>query len=149
MNFNQWLETRIQQPVVLYHGTLRKLLAQIQQQGLKPSVGWGGADTEGVYLSKTTNGALYWAKLAYQNSIGGRLEADRFDRNNSKQQNDILVVLRVNIPYTHVSNLRADMEQAEDYGFDGDELDWQASLQQIGDVRYEGVIPSAWIQVVS
>ena len=47
-----------------------------------------------------------------------------------------------------MDNLRADMEQAEDYGFEGESEDWQQSLDVIGDVMYAGDIPSAWISVL-
>jgi hypothetical protein len=41
------------------------------------------------------------------------------------------------------------MEQAEDYQYDGEEDDWQASLDQIGDVRFDGPVPASWITALS
>lgn len=38
------------------------------------------------------------------------------------------------------------MEQAEDYGYEGDEDDWQAAVKEIGDVRYAGHIPPTWLR---
>ena len=135
--------------VVLYHGTLRSNLEDILSNGLSVHEGWGGAGTSGVYLTKSIDGALYWAKLAYMREIEEDLEAHKFDRKYGKKINDLLVVLKVTIPADKVDNLRADMEQAEDYGFEGDPEDWRGSLDVIGDVMYSGVVPSEWIQVVS
>ena len=132
-------------PVVLYHGTLRSRLDSIMEQGLQGGAGWGGAGTHGVYLSGTPDGALYWAKIAYMSEQEEDLEPERFDRKYGKDADKLLVVLEVRIPAEAVDNLRADMEQAEEYGFEGDAEDWQAGLEEIGDVMYEGNIPSEWI----
>ena len=57
-----------------------------------------------------------------------------------------IVILEVRIPDPYLQNLKADMEQAEDYQFDGEADDWKLSLEQIGDVMYEGSIPASWIR---
>ena len=133
--------------VVLYHGTLRSNLESIMQDGLRKSSGWGGAGTTGVYLSRSPKGALYWAKIAYMNAQEDSMEPERFDRKYGKQEKDLLVVLRVEIPVEQTKNLKADMEQAEEYGFEGAPEDWQEGLEVIGDVMYNGDIPREWIRI--
>ena len=130
--------------VTLYHGTLRKNVAKILKNGLNVSSGWGGAGTEGVFLSGSKEGALYWAKLAYQQEHELRMEVSKFDPANLPE----LAILKVVVPKNKTDLLKADMEQAEDVGFDGDESDWRASLEQIGDVRYDERIPPAWISKI-
>lgn len=134
--------------VVLYHGTLVKNLPEIQRSGLQTSEGWGGYGMEGVFLSGTPEGAEYWAKLTYQRGAGEKLEVDRFDRKFGAQQGDLLVVLKVTIPAENTQRLQADMEQAEDVGFEGDVEDWQDSLAEIGDVVYPDIVPPEWIEKI-
>ena len=136
-------------PVTLYHGTFSSNVPSILENGLEPGEGWGGAGTSGVFLSSRPEGALYWAKLAYQRSKGGLLEADRFDRQFSLgQAQQVISVLKVVIPAEATGSLRADMEQAEDASFEGGAGDWEASLERIGDVVYKGTIPASWISPV-
>lgn len=147
MKLSKILFEEQEQPVVLYHGTLRSRLASIMSEGLRSGSGWGGAGTHGVYLSGSPAGALYWAKIAYMSEQEEAMEPERFDRKYGKDVDKLLVVLEVKIPKEATKNLRADMEQAEDYGFEGDAEDWQAGLAEIGDVMYDGDIPSSWITV--
>jgi hypothetical protein len=135
--------------VTLYHGTLRKNLKAIMTHGLTESSGWGGAGTSGVYLSSTKEGALYWAKMAYMREIEEEMELARFDRRYGKNANQLLAVLTVTIPPEALQNLQADMEQAEDVEYDGDPADWQASLDQIGDARFQGRVPPEWISLAN
>lgn len=125
---------------VLYHGTERHNLATIEEEGLHMGEGWGGAGTNGVFLSGSPEGALYWAKQSYSMRRGEK--AEHFDRHHGE---DEVVVLEVNIPVEFLSSLKADMEQAEDVGFDGSEDDWERALEEIGDVRFDGPIPPEWI----
>lgn len=134
--------------VTLYHGTLKENVPSILSGGLKVSSGWGGAGTEGVYLSKTPSGAEYWAKIAYMSKNEESLEPEKFDRKYGDKKQDLISILRIVIPTSEMDNLRADMEQAEDYGFEGESEDWQQSLDVIGDVMYAGDIPSTWISVL-
>ena len=134
--------------VVFYHGTPRKKLSSILKKGIEPSAGWGGAGTFGVYLAGTPQGALYWAKIAHQASNGEKMEASRFDRKYGDRVAEILAIVSVTVPSEAVANLRADMEQAEDVGFDGEETDWEASLEEIGDVMYDGHVPAEWVREV-
>ena len=134
--------------VTLYHGTLKENVPSILSGGLKVSSGWGGAGTEGVYLSKTPSGAEYWAKIAYMSKNEESLEPEKFDRKYGDKKQDLISILRIVIPTAEMDNLRADMEQAEDYGFEGESEDWQQSLDVIGDVMYAGDIPSNWITVL-
>lgn len=129
---------------VLYHGTSREAADSIARQGILPSEGWGGAGTEGVYLSSSKTGALMWAmsSLLSKKDEGGD-PSKFFARGHSA---DELVLLEVRIPDNRLSDLKADMEQAEDYQYDGTEDDWEASLDQIGDVRFDGPIPAAWVK---
>lgn len=135
--------------VVLYHGTTRKHLAKIMRQGLKASGGYGGAGTFGTYLSGSKDGALYWAKKAFMLDNGEKGEIERFDRKYGKRQDELLAILQVNIPASAIDKLRADMEQAEDVGFEGGPENWQVSLEQIGDVMFDGNIPASWLTVLS
>ena len=134
--------------VILYHGTLKEKVPAILRDGLKKSIGWGEAGTEGVYLSGTRAGAEYWAKIAYMSANDERLESGIFDREYGDRKDELIRVLRVEIPMSAIGNLRADMEQAEEYGFEGESEDWQQSLNVIGDVMYDGDIPSNWITVL-
>ena len=149
-NLDRLLEYLLEnnETVTLYHGTLKENVPSILSGGLKVSSGWGGAGTEGVYLSKTPSGAEYWAKIAYMSKNEESLEPEKFDRKYGDKKQDLISILRIVIPTSEMDNLRADMEQAEDYGFEGESEDWQQSLDVIGDVMYAGDIPSAWISVL-
>lgn len=135
--------------VVLYHGTLRDRVPAILDRGIDVGEGWGGAGTSGVFLSGSRDGALYWAKMAFLREKGEKLEAARFDRKWGARQDDLLAVLEVRIPACQLARLKADMEQAEDVGFEGDEDDWRASLREIGDVRFDGPVPAAWVKTLA
>jgi hypothetical protein len=141
-------------PVVLYHGTFNDFVPSILRDGLTPSVGWGGANTEGVFLSGTPEGAQYWGRYAAANNLdldkdgdadfGG--DAERYARAFPNLPH--ITLLKVTVPASHLHNLRADMEQAEDVGFEGKPTDWRGSLKAIGDVMYAGSIPAGWLEVV-
>jgi len=143
--------------VRLYHGTLREHVSHILKQVLKPSVGWGWANTEGVFLSGSRKGATYWAKMSWMREHGYEMEASRFSRH-CKSPKRCIAVLVVTVPASHTCCLRGDMEQFEDYleilpeqyleNRNLFEQDWQASLKYIGDVRYAGEIPSKWIRLL-
>jgi hypothetical protein len=136
--------------LILYHGLVRKNLSKIKTQGLKPSYGYGGAGTKGVYLTKNKDTAVYWAKLQYMRNLEEYTMVDEtlFDKRYGKQLKNLLAVVQVTIPPSDFNKLYADIEQREDVGFDGDESDWKASLEQIGDVRFDGTITPAWIKDV-
>lgn len=134
--------------VTLYHGTLRRKLPKILRRGLQPSEGWGGANTFGVFLSGTPEGALYWAKLAHQRDKDEKLEVGRFDRAYGDRAAELLAIVEVTIPPAEIGQLKADMEQAEDVGFEGDRDDWEASLEEIGDVMFDGQVPASWVREV-
>lgn len=138
-----------EEPLVLYHGTLREDLPKIKAEGLKPSEGWGGANTEGVFLSESKEGALYWAKLRFLRDREMKLEENYFDQKFSEQEKNLLALLEVTITADQFGNLSADMEQAEDVGFEGGEDDWQASLDEIGDVVYKLKIPPSGFKEVT
>jgi len=131
--------------ITFWHGTTRDRLPEILRSGLEPSEGWGGAGTFGVYLSGTPEGALYWAKIAYQLANDEKMEARRFDRKHGDRIVELLAIVSVTVPPEAIKNLRADMEQAEDVRFKGEPKDWEASLDQIGDVMYDGEVPAAWV----
>jgi hypothetical protein len=131
---------------VLYHGTTTEALPSILSGGLKVVPGWGGAGTEGVYLSNSKTGALMWAMSSLLSKTGEGGDPSRFFRKHSL---DELALVEVRIPESELENLKADMEQAEDYQYDGEEDDWQASLDQIGDVRFDGPVPASWITALS
>ena len=131
---------------VLYHGTTAEALPDILSGGLNVTYGWGGAGTEGVFLSSTKTGALMWAMSSIMSKADEGAEPSRFFRKHKLEE---LALLEVCIPEDELANLKADMEQAEDYQYDGEEDDWQASLEQIGDVRFDKKIPALWLKVVS
>lgn len=132
---------------VLYHGTTKKAASKILKSGIKTTVGWGGANSEGVFLSGSKTGALMWAmsSLLSKNDEGGD-PSKFFARGYSL---DDLALIEVHVSADKLSDLKADMEQAEDYQYDGDEDDWEASLDQIGDVRFDGSVPASWLKEVS
>lgn len=80
--------------------------------------------------------------MGYLAKMGEKLEPNRFERKFNK---NILAVVKVKIPGIYIKNLRADIEQAEDYGEEIDEHDWQGALRIIGDILYKGAIPPEWI----
>lgn len=129
----------------LYHGTLVSRLSNILANGISKGEGWGGAWTSGVFLSGTEEGALYWAKLAFQREAEEKLEIDRFDRAHGGDVDQLLAVLVIDIPKDETDKLKADEEQFEDVGADFDPDDWEQSLDVIGDVRFEREIPPQWI----
>lgn len=133
---------------VLYHGTLASNLQAILKDGIREGEGWGGANTAGVFLSGHPRGALYWAKMAYQRNHEGKLEAHRFDRDHGHEADRLLVVLAIEIPEKETKRLKADEEQFEDVGASFSPSDWKRSLVEIGDVRFEGVVPPKWIKQV-
>jgi hypothetical protein len=130
--------------ITLYHGTLSKNLKSILKNGLEPSPGWGGAGTHGVYLSGSVEGAKYWAVFAYARDKDEDFEMRKTEPKASKH----ISILSVVIPPEFLGNLRADMEQAEDVGFEGSAEDWQESLKLIGDAMYVSKIPPDWISRV-
>jgi hypothetical protein len=130
----------------LYHGTLVENLPHIYAKGIEKGEGWGGAGTTGVFLSGTPEGALYWAKMAYQRAVGGHLEADVFDSIHRDDANELIAVVEVGIPERETGLLMADEEQFEDVLADFSPYDWRQSLEKIGDVRFDGHIPADWIQ---
>lgn len=130
---------------ILYHGTLVEHLPEISRKGLEETEGWGGAGTRGVFLSGTPQGALYWAKMAYQRANGGKLEVHSFDRDHGAQADSLLAVIEVRIPAEYADVLKADEEQFEDVGADFPPDDWRQSLEKIGDVRFAGAIPARWL----
>ena len=137
--------------VVLYHGTTRDRLAKIKVQGLVPTKGWVQG-TSGVFLTKNKDTALYWAKLRYMGDLYNegenvRVDDNHFDKRFGNKIDKLLAVLQVTIPKENVDNLSADMEQAEDVGFTGEDKNWELSLKEIGDVRYNGKIQPSWIKV--
>lgn len=135
---------------ILYHGTQRKYIDSIMKDGIRTTEGRGGAGTSGVYLSATPQGALYWAKDNFVMDHPEIKEISRLDRHyTSEELEEMFVVLKVKIPANKTSFLKADMEQAEDVGFEGSDKDWESSLEQIGDVVFEEKIPSAWIEVTN
>jgi len=129
--------------LILYHGTLAENLPAIQRYGLRPSPGWV-VGNQGVFLSASRKGALYWAKMNFLAKMGEKLEPSRFERKFSR---DSLAIVKVTIPAQYLKNLRADMEQAEDYGEEIDENDWQGALKIMGDVLYKGAIPPEWVVI--
>ena len=144
MTFDQLLEQiKEKGPIVLYHGTLRKNLDSIKKKGIEVNEGWGGYGVSGVFLSKHKESALYWAKLAYMIKKGEEMDREKFDR---KYKEDVLAILEIKIPWDKTHNLKADMEQAEEYAFEGEPEDWKESLDIIGDVVYTNVIPPEWIE---
>lgn len=142
------MSRRPRDSITFWHGTPRKKLAAVLRSGLTPSEGWGGAGTFGVYLAGSPEGALYWAKIAFQLAAGEKMEVERFDRKYGDRVGELLAVVSVTIPPEAIANLRADMEQAEDVGFEGEPEDWEASLEEIGDVMYDGEIPADWVREV-
>jgi len=134
--------------VTLFHGTLTQHLPEILANGISEGEGWGGAGTRGTFLSGSIQGALYWAKIAYQRDAGEKMEIDRFDRDHGHHADELIAVLVVDVPESETSRLKADEEQFEDVGADFDPADWQRSLKEIGDVRFEGPIPKEWVQEV-
>lgn len=133
---------------LLYHGTLAPSVDEILDRGIQVGEGWGGAGTSGVFLSGTPEGALYWAKMAYQRINDEKMEIHRFDRDHGHEMDRLLAVLAVEIPDKETDRLKADEEQFEDVGADFDPEDWEQSLDVIGDVRFEGAIPPRWIREV-
>jgi hypothetical protein len=94
---------------------------------------------------------MNWAKIAailrYQEEEGGDVlaEPSKYKRLPRKYQDAVVLVVR--IPDAALEHLRGDSEQAEDAGLDPAEVedDWQLSAEEIGSVRYTGIVPPSWI----
>jgi hypothetical protein len=130
---------------VLFHGTLVQHVPAILEHGIERGEGWGGAGTSGAFLSGSLEGALYWAKIAYQREHGEKVEPERFDRVHGHEADQLIAVVAVQVPDDQVDRLRADEEQFEDVGADFPPDDWRQSLEKIGDVRFDGELPPEWI----
>lgn len=133
---------------VLFHGTLIQYLSKILENGIEVGEGWGGAGTSGVFLSGTPEGALYWAKMAYQRTNDEKMEAHRFDRDHGHEIDELLGLVVVEIPENKTKKLMADEEQFEDVHANFSPKDWRKSLKVIGDVRFDGPIPPGWVKEV-
>lgn len=129
----------------LYHGTLTENLPEILANGINVGEGWGGAGTSGTFLSASPEGALYWAKMAYQRTHGEKMEVYGFDRDHGREADNLLAVIEVQIPEDQAGKLMADEEQFEDVGARFSPGDWKQSLKVIGDVRFNGPVPRPWI----
>jgi hypothetical protein len=101
-----------------------------------------------VFLSGTPEGALYWAKLAYQRTHEEDMEAYDFDRDHGHEIGQLLAILVVEIPANKTKKLMADEEQFEDVHANFSPKDWKQSLKAIGDVRFDGPIPPGWVKEV-
>lgn len=131
--------------MIFFHGTLLENVPNLLDRGIEPTEGWGGAGTVGVFLSGTPDGALYWAKLAYQRNHGGKMEIDRFDREHAQELDNLVAILAVEIPSDSFDGLWGDEEQYEDVDAEIHPQDWRGSLREIGDIRFDGPIPPQWI----
>ena len=87
--------------------------------------------------------------MTWQREREEKIEEAKFDRAYGNKQDEILAVLVVDIPARSRGKLKADEEQFEDVQYpedvEQDPDNWQASIEYIGDVRYDGRIPSTWI----
>jgi len=132
--------------MLLYHGTLKDRVPAILSEGLKKGFGWGGYGSEGVFLAPTVDVAMTWAKIAavhaYNEDSDESLDDDEYDRLPSKWKR--ATVLEVKIPDAYVSKLLPDVEQAEDYGFDPEEVTLEESLGY-GAAMYPGNVPKSWV----
>jgi hypothetical protein len=140
---------RVPRPVVLYTGTTVDRLPKILEKGLTAGEGWGGAGTSGhVFLTNSPRSALDWAKIRFLRDIEARnIEPGWFDRILGQEGLDAVVVLKVEIPLEAEGLLRADMEQAEDFQFEGEPEDWEEAWFAMGELMFEGTIPPMWIEV--
>jgi hypothetical protein len=136
-------------PLVLYHGTTVDRLPTIIEKGIETSEGWAGAATEGVYMSTHDDSAIFWAKWRLMRDLEwNKIEESRFDRILGERGLRALVVLEVRIPKEAQGRLRADMEQAEDFQFEGEPEDWERALTENGgELMFEGPVPPEWIVV--
>lgn len=132
----------------LFHGTLVQNIPEILANGIEVGEGWGGAGTSGAFLSGTPEGALYWAKIAYQREHGEKLEVYNFGRAHGHEADRLVAVVAVEIPEDEAGRLMADEEQFEDVQASFDPTDWRESLRVIGDVRFDGPIPPDWVTEV-
>ena len=137
-------------PLTLYHGTLQDFIPDIMRDGLEPNEGWGGYGQCGVFLTNNVEEALYWAKFAYvrsrdPNDPDTPTSVERFD--SYQTPTDSLVVLEVTIPDEATPTLQADMEQAEDFGFPGEQGDWEDALKMHGSLCMPFKVPPEWIEV--
>jgi hypothetical protein len=134
-------------PLVLHHGTTVDRLPGVLKRGIKVGEGWAGASTEGVYLSRHDDSALMWAKTRLMRDLGwDKIEESRFDRILGEDGLRVLVVLEVHVPKEAEGLLRADMEQAEDFQFEGEAEDWERAYDEMGgELMLNGPVPPEWI----
>ena len=136
--------------MLLYHGTLKDYLPSIQSSGLRKGVGWGGHGSEGVFLATSKEGAMYWAKIgavhAHNEDSEESLDDDEYDRLPAEWKRAAGVEVR--IPDRAAGKLLPDVEQAEDFGFDPEDVTLEDSLGY-GAVMYPGDIPPEWVSSLS
>jgi len=136
--------------MLLYHGTLKDYLPSIQSSGLRKGVGWGGHGSEGVFLATTKDVALHWAKIAaihgYNEDSEESLDDDEYDRLPSEWKR--AAVVEVRIPESDAQKLLPDVEQAEDFGFDPEDVTLEESLGY-GAAMYPGNVPPEWVSSLS
>lgn len=89
-----------------YHGTNLKNIASIHANGLEIGEGMFGYD--GVFFSKSPEGALYWAKYGWKRGSKDYRETQ------ARKDGYIPVILRACLPSTYSENLIPDFNQAED-----------------------------------
>jgi len=87
--------------------------------------------------------------MSWQREHEEKMEEARFDRAHGADQDQLLAVLVIDVPARSLGKLKADEEQFEDVQYPEDVAqdpdNWQASIEYIGDVRFDGHIPKTWI----
>tara|TARA_Y100000034_G_scaffold25708_4_gene30563 strand:+ start:3482 stop:3832 length:351 start_codon:yes stop_codon:yes gene_type:complete len=109
-----------------------RYLSQIREAGFVEMTTGIMYESEGVFLAASAKEATRWAM--YHHSCLYEDERGRCDP----------VVLKLEIPCSEMGELRPDMEQSEDFGYDED-TPWRNAMKMSGSVLFAGVIPLSWV----
>ena len=112
--------------LTFYHGTLRDAVPSILRVGLRAGEGWGGGAAPGVFLSKSHESALYWAKISLLKKLGLPQVPSNFPGLDESET----VVLQVSVPPEEVGNV----------------VPRQKRFNLPGDSQYVGSVPPQWIK---
>lgn len=141
--------------ICLYHGTEKRLLKSILENGIEQGIGVEGHD--GVHLSKNFEAAMYWAKWGWNK---GKKD---YKEEAARKSGYIPIVIRVCLPLSNARFITPDYNQAGDSVIvneeSGEEIDvydpenmysWDHEdvIDVIWNDQKRGIIPRDFIEIM-